>query len=404
MSPTALRRRAGLATGVAAIALALGACGDDATTTSAESQSGTTTTSADATSPKVAVQTATAGFDAQGVYADAAPGVVTILAVLGDPDTPIEQAQAGQGSGFVLNDDGEIVTNAHVVTDAAESGGTSSEPIKEASEVYVEFSDRNQVPAEIIGFDPNADVALIKVDPDGLDLHPVELGDSDAIEVGQPVAAIGSPFGQEQSLSTGIISATDRSIDSLTQFKIDGAIQTDTSINPGNSGGPLIGADSKVIGIDQQINTTSGGNEGVGFAVPINLVKRSIEDLRDDGEAKYAYIGVKSQALYPQLAEKLGIDAPTGSLISDVIADGPADEAGLQGKDPGDDAKVEFQGRQVLTGGDAITAVDGDELVAENDLSRLIAEHRPGDDVTLSIIRDGEQMDVDVTLGERPAT
>ena len=127
-----------------------------------------------------------------------------------------------------------------------------------------------------------ADVALIKVDPDGLDLKPIELGDSDNVQVGAPVAAIGSPFGQEQSLSVGIVSATDRSIDSLTQFKIDGAIQTDTSINPGNSGGPLIGSDGRVIGIDQQINTTSGGNEGVGFAVPVNLVKRSIDQLRDE--------------------------------------------------------------------------------------------------------------------------
>jgi S1-C subfamily serine protease len=394
--------RAPLAGALAILALALGACGDDEPTTSTAADAGTSPTTVERARPRVAVQTSSEGFDAQGVYADAAPGVVTILAVLGDPDTPLSQAQAGQGSGFVLNEDGEIVTNAHVVTDAAESGG-STDPIQEASELYVEFSDRNQVPAEIIGFDPNADVALIKVDPDGLDLEPVELGDSDAIEVGQPVAAIGSPFGQEQSLSVGIISATDRSIKSLTQFNIDGAIQTDASINPGNSGGPLIGADGKVIGIDQQINTTSGGNEGVGFAVPINLVKSSIDDLRDDGEAEYAYIGVKSQALYPQLAEKLCIDAPTGSLISKVIPDAPADEAGLQGKDSGDDSTIEFQGREVATGGDAITAVDGEKLVAENDLSRLIAAHDPGEKVTLSIIRDGESMDVEVTLGARPS-
>jgi S1-C subfamily serine protease len=395
--------RATLAAALASLALALGACGDEGNSTSTAAGSGDApATEHDARTPKVAIQSSVEGFDAQQVYADSAPGVVTILAVLGDPDTPIAEAQAGQGSGFVLNEDGEIVTNAHVVTDAAESGAQSG-PIQEASQLYVEFSDRNQVPADIIGFDPNADVALIKVDPEGLDLQPVKLGDSDSIEVGQPVAAIGSPFGEEQSLSVGIISATDRSIDSLTQFKIDGAIQTDASINPGNSGGPLIGADGGVIGIDQQINTTSGGNEGVGFAVPINLVKRSIEDLRDDGKAEYAYIGVKSQALYPQLAEKLGIDAPTGSLISKVIPDGPADEAGLQGRAGGEDSKVEFQGREVVTGGDVITAVDGDELVAENDLSRLIAAHQPGDKVTLSIIRDGEDMDVEVTLGTRPS-
>jgi S1-C subfamily serine protease len=298
----------------------------------------------------------------------------------------------------VISEDGEIVTNAHVVTDATEAGGGT--PINEADEVYVEFGDRNQVPGEIVGTDPNADVALIKVDPEGLDLDPIELGDSESIRVGDPVAAIGSPFGQEQSMSVGIVSATDRSIDSLTQFKIDGAIQTDTSINPGNSGGPLIGADGRVIGIDQQINTTSGGNEGVGFAVPVNLVKRSIDQLRENGEVRYAYIGVRSQPLYPQLAEKLGIDAPTGSLISSVVADGPADQAGLRGGSRDD--KVEFQGRPVTVGGDTIVAVEGEELVAENDLSRLISAYDPGEEVTLEIIRDGKTMDVDVTLGTRP--
>ncbi|HEU4572132.1 MAG TPA: trypsin-like peptidase domain-containing protein, partial [Candidatus Limnocylindrales bacterium] len=239
-------------------------------------------------------------------------------------------------------------------------------------------------------------------DPEGLDLDPIELGDSEEVEVGEPVAAIGSPFGEEQSLSVGVVSATDRSIDSLTPFAIDGAIQTDASINPGNSGGPLIDGAGKVIGINQQINTTSGGNEGVGFAVPINLVKSSLDQLRQNGVAKYAYIGVSSQPLYPQLADKLGIDAPTGSLISSVVSGGPADEAGRRGGSKDD--KVEFQGRQVIVGGDTIVAVDGQKLVAENDLSRLIATYNPGDEVTLTIIRDGKEMDVDVTLGARPGS
>jgi S1-C subfamily serine protease len=377
-------------------AVGLAACGDDDSTGSAGSATTTTTTTtaAGSGSGKPVVGSGS-GFDPQAIYSEAAPSVVTILSLVGDSGNP---TSAGQGSGFVISDDGEIVTNAHVVTDATEAGGST--PINEADEVYVEFGDRNQVPAEIVGTDLNADVALIKVDPDGLDLNPIELGDSDSVQVGAPVAAIGSPFGQEQSLSVGIVSATDRSIDSLTQFKIDGAIQTDTSINPGNSGGPLIAADGRVIGIDQQINTTSGGNEGVGFAVPINLVKRSVDQLRKNGKVEYAYIGVKSQPLYPQLADKLGIDAPTGSLISSVVPDGPADQAGLQGGSKDD--KVEFQGRQVIAGGDTIVAVDGQKLEAENDLSRLIATYNPGDDVTLTIIRDGKQMDVDVTLGARP--
>ena len=363
MNPMTGRLRPALAAGAAALALALGACGEDEPeTTGASGEATTTVTEADGgPAQKVAVQAATGTFDAQQVYADAAPSVVTITAILREEGQALSEAQAGQGSGFVISDDGEIVTNAHVVTDAAEAGGGGGE-LSEASELYVEFGDRNRVPAEIVGIDPEADIALVKVDPEGLDLNPIEFGDSGALEVGNPVAAIGSPFGQEQSLSTGIISATDRSIESLTEFRIEGAIQTDASINPGNSGGPLIGADGKVIGVNQQINTTSGGNEGVGFAIPSNLALRSIEDLRDDGAAEYAYIGVSSQALYPQLAEELDIDAPTGSLISEVIPDGPADDAGLQGAEGGADARIEFQGNQVRTGGDVIVAVEGEEL------------------------------------------
>jgi S1-C subfamily serine protease len=375
------------------LALVLGACGGSDSTGSATGSAAATKTVTTTTSTGRPLA-GSSDFDPQGIYSRAAPSVVTILSLIGDSNNP---TSAGQGSGFVISDDGEIVTNAHVVTDATEAGG--GQPINEADEVYVEFGNRNQVPADIVGIDPNADVALIKVDPDGLDLKPIELGDSDSVQVGAPVAAIGSPFGQEQSLSVGIVSATDRSIDSLTQFKIDGAIQTDTSINPGNSGGPLIGADGKVIGIDQQINTTSGGNEGVGFAVPINLVKRSIDQLRDNGKVEYAYIGVKSQPLYPQLADKLGIDAPTGSLISSVVSGGPADDAGLKGAS-GD--KLDFQGRKVAVGGDTIVAVDGQKLLNENDLSRLIATYDPGDKVTLTIIRDGREQEVDVTLGARP--
>ncbi len=218
--------------------------------------------------------------------------MVTIRSVFGDG------AGAAEGSGFVLDTEGRIVTNAHVVTD--ESSGSR----KPAKEVYVEFPDRNVVSAEIVGFDPFVDVALLEVKPDGFVLHPLELGDVESLVVGQPVAAIGSPFGEQQSLSVGVVSATDRSVESLTKFQIEGAIQTDASINPGNSGGPLLDAGARVIGINQQIETESGANDGVGFAVPISAVKRSIAQLEDVGEAEYAYIGVSSQALYPQLARE----------------------------------------------------------------------------------------------------
>jgi S1-C subfamily serine protease len=295
----------------------------------------------------------------------------------------------------VISDNGEIATNAHVVTDADSGGGG---PIHEAKEVYVEFGDRNRVRAEIVGFDPNADVALLKVDPAGLDLKPLALATSEEVTVGQPVAAIGSPFEQQQSLSIGVVSATDRSIESLTKFQIEGAIQTDASINPGNSGGPLLDADAHVIGINQQISTTSGGNEGVGFAVPIPLVAHSLDELRKDGEVKYAYIGVSTEPIYPQLAERLNLPTDSGALIAKVIPDGPADQAGLQESDQ----QIHFQGQQVDVGGDVITAIDGDKLVNETDLPQLIARHDPGDTVEVEVIRDGETQTVDVKLGERP--
>jgi S1-C subfamily serine protease len=285
-----------------------------------------------------------------------------------------------------------------VVTDA-DAAGAQSGPLHEAREVYVQFADLNQVEAEIIGFDPFADVALLRVDPEGLDLHPLPLGSENDVEVGEGVAAIGSPFGQEQSLSVGIVSASDRSIESLSSFRIDGAIQTDASINPGNSGGPLIDAAGEVVGINQQIQTASGGSEGVGFAVPIDLAQRSIDDLRGDGEVSYAYAGVTTTPLYPQLAEELGLDVDTGALVSEVVDGGPADEAGLQA---GDDAPIRFQAQDVDAGGDVIVAVDGEPIDAEADLPRLISLAEPGDVVTLDIIRDGDEEQIEVELGERP--
>jgi S1-C subfamily serine protease len=335
--------------------------------------------------PQVAVEASSPGFDATRVYREAAPGVVTIRSVFGE-------AGAAEGSGFVLDEEGEIVTNAHVVTD--ESTGER----KPAENVYVEFPDRNVVAAEIVGFDPFVDVALLKIAPAGLPLHPLELGDDGELRVGQPVAAIGSPFGEQQSLSVGVVSATDRSVKSLTQFEIFGAIQTDASINPGNSGGPLLDAGARVVGINQQIETNSGANDGVGFAVPISAIKRSVAQLRADGVAEYAYMGVSSQALYPQLARKLGLDTTFGGLLSEVVSGGPAEKAGLEGGDE----KVRFQAGQYRTGGDVILQIDGQDIVEENDLARVIAAHKPGDEVTVTVLHGDRREKVELTLGKRP--
>ena len=194
--------------------------------------------------------------------------------------------EGGQGSGFVLDDEGYIATNAHVVTKEDDNSAR-------AERVFVQFPDGNRVPAEIVGHDPNADVALLKVEPSGLELTPLRLGRSAGLQVGEPVAAIGSPFGEEQSLSVGVVSALDRNIQSLTRFGIGDAIQTDAAINPGNSGGPLLDAHGRVIGINAQIKSQSGGGEGVGFAIPVDAVRRSLAELREDGRVEYGYLGVQ---------------------------------------------------------------------------------------------------------------
>ncbi len=375
-------------TGLVAALLALGllaGCGGGIGND--DSAGGTTSTVAQA--PKrVIVQTSGDSFNPAQVYAEAAPGVVTVRSIY--------EAGAAEGSGFVLDKDGRIVTNAHVVTEDPTAGGER----QRAKSVYVEFPDRNVVSAKVVGFDPFADVALIEVEPDGLDLHPLALGDDSDLVVGQPVAAIGSPFGEQHSLSVGIVSATDRSVDSLTEFQIEGAIQTDASINPGNSGGPLLDGNARVVGINQQIQTETGSHDGVGFAIPVSAVRRSVAQLEDDGKVSYAYIGVSTQALYPQLAEELDLDVGYGGLLAEVVPDGPADRAGLQGGD----GKIRFQGFPVTSGGDVILSVEGRKVLRPEDLARIVSSYRPGDVVTLEILHDGDRKDVDVTLGRRPGS
>jgi S1-C subfamily serine protease len=336
------------------------------------------------------------GFDPGQIYRRLSPGVVTITSVFdGEANLLEDQGEAGQGSGFVVDGRGYIATNAHVVTMEDVSG------TKRADEIYVAFLDGNRVAAEIVGTDPNADVALLKVDPEGLKLTPLRLGVPDTIEVGEPVAAIGSPFGeqQSQSLSVGVISALDRSIQSLTRFQIGDAIQTDAAINPGNSGGPLLDARGRVIGINAQIRSRSGGGEGVGFAVPVDAVRRSLRELRRRGRVDYGYLGVGSQVLYPQLAERLDLDVGAGALVQEVEKDSPAEDAGIKA---GDD-EITFQGRPVPAGGDVIVAVDGKRLTLHQDLADVISSKSAGDRVRLQLLRDGERRAVVVTLGRRPA-
>jgi S1-C subfamily serine protease len=336
------------------------------------------------------------GFDPKAIYKSEAPGVVTVISLFGSSglDSVLNEGGegGGVGSGFVLNGEGEVATNAHVVTTG------EGDAIRRAREVYVSFADGNQVEADIVGADPNADIALLRIDPEGLKLRPLPLGESASVEVGEPVAAIGSPFGEEQSLSIGVISAIDRSIQSLTNFSISGAFQTDAAINPGNSGGPLVDGEGRVIGVNQQIKSTSGGGEGVGFAVPVDAVKRSIDMLRKDGSADYAYLGVSSVELYPQLVEKFDLDVDKGAWVQEVNAGGPAEKAGVRGGS----SPVEFQAQSFRPGGDVITKVDGKPIEDSAQLADLIADYEPGEKVPLEVHRGGDTREIEVTLGERP--
>jgi S1-C subfamily serine protease len=337
--------------------------------------------------------TRTPAFDAQRIYERGAPGVVTVFSVFGgDGLLDREPEQQGVGSGFVLDGDGEIATNAHVVTDG--EGGD----LRRAGQVYVQFADGNQVRAEIVGVDPNSDLALLRIDPAGLTLRPLPLGSSAALEVGAPVAAIGSPYGEPQSLSVGVISGLDRSIESLTGFSIGGAIQTDAAVNRGNSGGPLVDARGRVLGINSQIRSTGGGGEGVGFAVPVDTVRRVLAALRRDGEIHYAFLGVQTTELYPQLAERFDLPVDEGAWVQEVTEGGPADDAGIR---EGDD-RERFQARSYFVGGDVITKVRDTTVHDPEDLSESLVGIRPGETVTLTVLRGGDERRVRVKLAERP--
>jgi len=367
--------------------------GGDGATVRTETVERTTRVEAVTDLPPTGSSEGAASFDPAGIYERESAGVVTVVATgLGGGLTG--RGDTGLGSGFVISETGEVATNAHVVTSG--EGGS----IKRADSVFVSFQDGNQVSAKIVGFDPFADVALLQLqETGGLKLRPLPFGSSDKVTVGEPVAAIGSPFGEDQSLSVGVISALDRSIDSLTGFATSGAIQTDAAINHGNSGGPLLNARGQVLGINSQIRTESGDGTGVGFAVPVDAVKRSIDQLREDGKVRYSYLGVSSSAVYPQLAKRFDLPVTTGAWVQTIADGGPAEKAGVKAGS----GETEFQARPYAPGGDVIVAVDGKPVEVETDLALLLLDHEPGDTVTLTLYRGKDKRDIEVELGNRPA-
>jgi 2-alkenal reductase len=333
-----------------------------------------------------------AGFDPEAVYAARAPGVVTIYANLGLDGT-------AQGSGFVVDRDGVILTNAHVITNAAEARTN----VQGASAVYIEFADGERIRGRVVGWDLFSDVGVIRVRPADHALEPVPLGNSAKVVVGEPVAAIGSPFGKQSSLTVGVVSATGRSIDSLASggFTVSNAIQTDAQINRGNSGGPLFDAGGRVIGINAQIESTSGTNEGVGFAIPIDLARRSLDQLLRTGKVRYAYIGVSTQDVTPGIAKAFGLGADRGALVTRVEDGSPAALAGLRGG-----SRTEaFNGLDVTLGGDLIVAIGGTKVNDADDVSRLVTTTlEPGETVTFTVLRGTRRVSIPVTLGNRPAS
>jgi S1-C subfamily serine protease len=346
-------------------------------------------TGADA--PATAVPELGNGFDPAAIYTRRAPGVVTLYADLG-PDGE------SQGSGFVVDGKGTILTNAHVVTNVAAVGAGS---VRGARKLYAEFRDGDRVPATIVGWDLFSDVGVVRVDPADHRLAPVPLGTSSTVVVGTPVAAIGSPFGEQSSLSVGVVSATDRTIDSLTSgYSVSDAIQIDAPINRGNSGGPLFDARGRVIGINAQIRSTSGNAEGVGFAIPIDTARRALDQLVRTGHVAYAYVGVTTQDVTPGLARKFGFATAHGALIAKVQTGTPADRAGLRGGT----RTVDYNGLAVSLGGDVIVRIGGTPVAGAADVSRAVARLAAGQRVTFTVLRGGtDRRLVKVELSERPA-
>ena len=292
---------------------------------------------------------------------------------------------SGTGSGFVWDDEGHVVTNNHVV--------------ENAQRIVVHFADDTAVEAEVVGTDPDSDLAVIRVDVPASLLKPVELGDSDALRVGQRAIAIGNPFGFEQTMTAGIVSALGRVLKQDSGFSLPQLIQTDAAINPGNSGGPLLDSKGQVIGVTTLIYSQSGSNSGVGFAVPVNTVKRVVPSLIETGRYADPWLGITGTSVTPLLAEVLDLPAEQGVLVQAVVEGGPADEAGLRGGT----RQVWYEGAVLTAGGDIITSIDGVEVQGMDNVIVYLADTSVGQKVELTVLRDGQEGTIEVTLGERPA-
>jgi S1-C subfamily serine protease len=337
------------------------------------------------------------GLSINQIYERAASGVVRVNATNNSTsftprDIPSDQSPTPQssalGSGFVLDKAGHIVTNYHVV--------------EGANEVTVSFSNRDTVKAEIVGTDPSTDLAVLRVDTSASALTPLPLGDSDAVRVGDPVVAIGNPFGLDRTVTSGIVSALQRLITAPNRFTIDHVIQTDAPINHGNSGGPLLSSRGQVIGVNTQIETgdTATGNVGIGFSVPSNTVKDVVAQILRTGRVDHAYLGISGQAVTSDVADKYNLAVQKGVIVESVTQDSGADSAGLKGGK----TQVVVAGETFVLGGDIIVSFGGEKISSIEQLRDAVAAHKPGDKVKVVIYRDANKTSVTVTLGRQPAS
>jgi S1-C subfamily serine protease len=331
------------------------------------------------------------GATVNQIYDRYAKGVAFVQAeVTRSSESPFDpfggdQPSTASGSGFLIDDDGHLITNAHVVQDA------------EGVQVQL-GDDEDGQSAEVVGTDPSSDVAVLKVD-DTKGATPLPLGDSSEADVGDPVVAIGNPFGLDRTVTTGIVSALQRQIQAPNGFSISDVIQTDAAVNPGNSGGPLLDASGRVVGINSQIASSSGGSEGVAFAVPIATAQDVFEQLREGGEVKRAYLGITGGEISSEIAGALDLPVEKGVLVERAFGGGPADSAGISGAT----GQATIGGQTFPVGGDIITKVDGKEIAGMEDVIAAVDRHEPGDELELTVLSDGDEREVTVKLGERPA-
>jgi S1-C subfamily serine protease len=318
------------------------------------------------------------------IYRRAYKGVVEITVTAEASESPFGAPRAqGQGSGFVYDRQGHVVTNQHVV--------------QGASSVSVRFWNGQSYDAEVVGSDASTDLAVLDVDAPASVLTPLRLGDSSEVKVGDGVVAIGSPFGLEQTVTSGIVSALHRQMTAPNDFSINDSIQTDAAINHGNSGGPLLNSSGRVIGVNAQIESESGGNDGVGFAIPSNTVRSIVSQLVQTGEVEHAYLGVGVQTIPASVADEL--DLVEGVALTEVRRDTPAARAGLRAAS----GSRLVDGQSYPTGGDVVTALDGNDITSAEELQSVIDASKPGDTVSITFVRDGDSRTVRVQLASRPS-